>query len=162
MSRINSLDDTIAAIATAQGIAGIGIVRISGKGALKIADKIFLSKDKNKPSKFKTYTMHYGWVVNKSAGKKEIIDEVILALMKAPRSYTKENTVEVNCHGGIIALRKVLDLVLASGARLAERSEEHTSELQSHSFISYAVFCLKKKKTKSKIKKKIKKIKLFS
>lgn len=114
------LNDTIAAIATCIGDSGIGIVRISGKGALKIADKIFISSDKKKSSDFKTYTIHYGWVVGTN---NNIIDEVILTLMRAPRSYTKEDVVEINCHGGIVALRSVLDLVLEKGARLAEPGE---------------------------------------
>jgi tRNA modification GTPase len=119
MVRYN-LDDTIAAIATPIGESGIGIVRISGKDALKVADKIFVSKDGKKPSEFKTYTTHYGWVVDEIT---KIIDEVILTVMRAPRSYTKEDIVEINCHGGIVALRAVLDLVLEGGCRLAEPGE---------------------------------------
>ena len=136
------MNDTIAAIATPIGESGIGIVRISGKDALSIADKIFVSKDRQKPSTFKTYTTHYGWIVNQFSGSKvlkfsnpdlrtneltnqrtEIVDEVILTVMRAPRSYTKEDIVEINCHGGIVALRRVLDLVLENGARLAEPGE---------------------------------------
>jgi len=140
----HDFDDTIAAVTTAIGESGIGIVRISGKDALAIADRIFLSREKNKPSEFKTYTVHYGWVVNplfscpvgqlsgstdnrrtgEPANRRtEIIDEVILTVMRAPKSYTKEDVVEINCHGGIVALRGVLDLVLANGARLAEPGE---------------------------------------
>jgi len=116
----NDLTDTIAAIATALGFGGIGIVRISGKEALNIADKIFVSVDKNgKPSNFKTYTTHYGIIVNKGS----IIDEVILTVMLGPKSYTKEDIVEINCHGGIVALTDVLNLVLENGARLAEPGE---------------------------------------
>ncbi len=113
------INGTIAAIATAIGEAGIGIVRISGKDALRIADKVFISKDGNKASTFKTYTTHYGSVAKGS----QIIDEVILTVMRAPRSYTKEDIVEINCHGGIVALRKVLDLVLENGCRLSEPGE---------------------------------------
>ncbi|MCM8801325.1 MAG: tRNA uridine-5-carboxymethylaminomethyl(34) synthesis GTPase MnmE [Candidatus Omnitrophica bacterium] len=123
--------DTIAAIATPMGESGIGIVRISGKEALLIADKIFLSKDGKKPSSFKTYTVHYGWIIesssrlNPSSSTKEyeVVDEVILTVMRAPKSYTKEDVVEINCHGGIVALRRVLELVLDNGARLAEPGE---------------------------------------
>jgi tRNA modification GTPase len=134
--------DTIAAIATAVGESGIGIVRISGKDALKAADKIFFSKDGKKPSSFKTYTTHYGWIVSgrrsQVAGRRlslksmrhdtcdtrqDIVDEVILTVMRAPKSYTKEDIVEINCHGGIVALRRVLELVLESGCRLAEPGE---------------------------------------
>ncbi|MCU0652328.1 MAG: tRNA uridine-5-carboxymethylaminomethyl(34) synthesis GTPase MnmE [Candidatus Omnitrophica bacterium] len=114
-----NLNDTIAAIATPIGDGGIGIVRLSGKDALAIADKIFVSKDKKKPSGFKTYTTHYGCIVDKS----KVVDEVILTIMRSPRSYTKEDIVEINCHGGIVALRAVLDLVLANGTRLAEPGE---------------------------------------
>jgi len=122
-------DDTIAAISTPVGESGIGIVRMSGKGALAIADNIFLSKDKGKPSQFKTHTVHYGWIIDKikkpetSSQKPEIIDEVIVTVMRSPRTYTKEDIVEINCHGGVMALGAVLDLVLASGSRLAEPGE---------------------------------------
>ncbi|MBU4149008.1 MAG: tRNA uridine-5-carboxymethylaminomethyl(34) synthesis GTPase MnmE [Candidatus Omnitrophica bacterium] len=114
------LDDTIVAISTPIGEGGIGIVRLSGKDSLKIADKIFASKDNKKPSKFRTYTVHYGHIVEKVH---KIVDEVILTVMRAPRSYTKEDVVEINCHSGIVPLKKILDLVLISGARLAEPGE---------------------------------------
>lgn len=113
------INDTIAAIATGPGESGIGIVRISGKDALSVTDKIFISKDKKNPSDFKTYAMHYGLVLD---GQK-IIDEVILTVMRRPKSYTKEDVVEINCHGGIVALRKVLELVLENGCRLASPGE---------------------------------------
>lgn len=112
------LTDTIAAIATSCGESGIGIVRLSGKEALKIADRIFVSKDKKKPSEFKTYTLHYGWIT-----AKEIIDEVLLTVMRAPKSYTREDVVEINCHGGLSSLRRAMDLVLENGCRLAEPGE---------------------------------------
>jgi tRNA modification GTPase len=111
--------DTIAAIATGMGDSGIGIVRISGRDALKIADKIFVSKANKKISTFRTYTTHYGWVSDKG----NTIDEVILTVMRAPRSYTKEDIVEINSHGGIVAQRRVLDLVLENGARLSQPGE---------------------------------------
>lgn len=136
------MNDTIIAIATGLGQSGIGIIRLSGKDALAIADKIFISKDRKPASSFKTYTIHYGYIVNPSArqpvcpskdedwktGKLEdwkakIIDEVILTVMRAPKSYTKEDVVEINCHGGIISQRAILDLVLENGARLAEPGE---------------------------------------
>lgn len=136
------LDDTIAAISTPVGEGGIGIVRLSGKDALKIADRIFVSKDGVKPSRFMTYTVHYGHIVDhkpqpkpaclpvgrayRQAGRDRrsvVIDEVILTVMRAPRSYTRENVVEINCHGGIVPLKKTLDLVLGSGARLADPGE---------------------------------------
>ena len=113
-------DDTVAAISTPVGEGGIGIVRISGKAALSIADKIFTSKDGGKPSAFKTYTVHYGHIVNPQT---EIIDEVLLTIMRAPKSYTREDIVEINCHGGIVPLRKVLELVISCGGRLADPGE---------------------------------------
>jgi len=113
------LNDTIAAIATPPGESCIGIVRISGRSALVVADRIFVSKDKKKPSAFKTYTTHYGWIVKEV----KIIDEVILTVMRSPKSYTKEDIVEINCHGGILALRAILDWVLENGCRLAEPGE---------------------------------------
>ena len=112
---IDNLEDTIAAISTAVGEGSVGIVRLSGQNALAIADEVFAGKRNLKPSEFKTYTMHYGRIV--CAG--EVIDEVILTIMRAPHSYTREDVVEINCHGGIVALRKVLDLVLERGCRLA-------------------------------------------
>lgn len=122
-----NLTDTIAAVATAVGEGGIGIVRVSGKGALKIADRVFLAKDGKLPSSFKTYTTHYGWIVDSrqpDAGHRtSIVDEVILTVMRAPRSYTKEDVVEINCHGGVVALRGVLELILDNGCRLAEPGE---------------------------------------
>jgi len=111
--------DTIAAISTPAGIGGIGIVRVSGKDALKVADKIFRSNNSLKPSEFKTFTTHYGWIYD---GDK-IIDEVILTVMREPRTFTKEDIVEINCHGGIVPLRAILDLVLNSACRLAEPGE---------------------------------------
>jgi len=119
------LTDTIAAIATTVGDSGIGIVRLSGKEALAIADRIFFSKGSGKPSEFGTFTMHYGWVAEdiRESSPRNIIDEVILTVMRSPRSYTKEDVVEINCHGGIVATRQVLDLVLRCGARLASPGE---------------------------------------
>jgi len=115
----HDIGDTIAAISTPVGEGGIGIVRISGKDALEIADKIFFARDSLKPSSFRTYTTHYGLIKDKD----EIIDEVILTVMRAPGSYTREDIVEINCHGGIVALRDVLDLVLEKGCRLADPGE---------------------------------------
>ncbi len=111
--------DTIAAIATAMGESGIGIVRLSGREALSIADKIFYSKGSGRPSQFKSYTLRYGWIKDGS----RLIDEVILSVMRQPRSYTREDVVEINCHGGLAAVKAVLELVLARGARLAEPGE---------------------------------------
>ena len=113
------LSDNIVAISTPPGESGIGIVRISGPSVLEIADRIFLSKDGSGPSKFKTHTIHYGYIVD----KEKRIDEVLLTVMRAPRTYTREDIVEMNCHGGIVVLREVLDLVLDNGCRLAEPGE---------------------------------------
>ena len=112
-------EDTIVAVSTPIGEGGIGIVRLSGPEALKIANEIFVSKDGGRPSQYETYTTHYGHIVNDS----RYIDEVILTVMKAPKSYTKEDIVEINCHGGIQAVRKVLELVVKCGARIAEPGE---------------------------------------
>lgn len=123
------MEETIAAISTPVGEGGIGIVRMSGARALAIADKIFRSKDGKRPSQFETYTTHYGHIVEiasppSTARNDEIvIDEVILTVMRAPKSYTKEDIVEINCHSGIISLKKILELVLKLGARLAEPGE---------------------------------------
>lgn len=131
MRNVN-LADTIAAMGTGLGDAGIGIVRLSGKDALKIADKVFASCDGKKPSTFKTYTLHYGLIVKPSSSvsqyvihntQYEVVDEVLLTIMRAPKSYTKEDVVEINCHGGIVAMRAVLDLVLENGARIASPGE---------------------------------------
>ncbi len=121
----NSSIDTIAAISTSVGDSGIGIVRLSGKDALDIAGKIFKSKDGKKPLEYKTHTIHYGWVINTSKGEKtgEIVDEALLTVMRAPRSFTKEDIVEINCHAGIVATRRVLELCLENNARLAEPGE---------------------------------------
>jgi len=112
--------DTIVAVATPAGEGGIGIVRMSGKTAIKLADKVFVSQNKQKPSQFRSHTIHYGRVVSK---KKEIVDEALLTVMKAPKTYTREDVVEINCHGGMTALRNVLGLLVSSGARIAEPGE---------------------------------------
>ena len=124
------MNDTIVAVSTPIGEGGIGIVRLSGPDSLKIADRIFASKDGKKSSKFKTYTVHYGNIVNFNSHTRKlahpqthVIDEVLLTVMRAPRSYTKEDIVEINCHGGVQAAKKVLGLVMKSGARIAEPGE---------------------------------------
>jgi len=120
MKRTNP-NDTIVAISTPVGEGGIGIVRLSGRDVFGIADKIFLPKDGLKPSQFKTYTTHYGHIMDSATQK--IIDEVILTVMRSPKSYTKEDIVEINCHGGIVPLKKILELVVGMGARVAEPGE---------------------------------------
>jgi tRNA modification GTPase len=115
----DNLQDTIAAIATATGEGGIGIVRLSGKESLAIANKIFVGLDKKKPTQFKSFSMHYGKVVDSH----KIIDEVILTVMRGPKSYTRQDVVEINCHGGVLSLRKILELTLKYGCRLASPGE---------------------------------------
>ena len=112
--------DTIAAIATAMGNSGIGIVRISGDAAIEIADKIFRTKNgKLKIRDAATHTIHYGYVYDQG----EWIDEVLLMLMKGPKSFTAEDTVEIDCHGGMLVTCRVLEAALKAGARLAEPGE---------------------------------------
>ena len=108
--------DTIAAIAN----SGIGIVRISGDEALDVADRIFRpKKGSRKVSDMETHTIHYGYVTDGD----EVIDEVMLLIMKAPRSYTCEDTIEIDCHGGVLVMKKILETVLKYGARPAEPGE---------------------------------------
>ena len=112
--------DTIAAIATGLSEAGIGIVRVSGDDAFAVADRIFRpAGEKKRVEDYESHTVHYGYVVDGG----EIIDEVMLSLMKKPRSYTKEDTVEISCHGGLFLLKRVLEAALKNGARLAEPGE---------------------------------------
>ena len=112
--------DTIAAIATALSESGIGIIRISGPEAIEIADRIFATKSGRRILKnCDTHTMHYGYIMNHD----EVVDEVMVSLMRAPRSYTTEDTVEINCHGGVLLMRKILETVLENGARMAEPGE---------------------------------------
>ncbi|MDP8266989.1 MAG: tRNA uridine-5-carboxymethylaminomethyl(34) synthesis GTPase MnmE [Candidatus Aceula meridiana] len=119
----NSLEDTIAAISTPSGQGGIGIVRVSGKEALSIGDEIFVGVNERKPSEFKTFTLHYGRVINRKGKAEEVVDEVLLTVMRAPKSYTCEDVVEISCHGGTVPLKKILMLTLDHGARLAEPGE---------------------------------------
>lgn len=111
--------DTIAAIATARTNSGIGIIRISGEEAVETADRIIRLKAGKKLSGCKSHTVHYGFVKDGD----DTVDEVMVVLMKAPKSYTKEDTVEINCHGGILVMDRILDLVLKNGARPADPGE---------------------------------------
>lgn len=113
-------NDTIVAIGTRPGEAAIGIVKISGGDSIAIAEKIFRSKSKKKLSIVDTYNMIYGHIIDRNGA---IIDEVIVSVMKNPRSYTKEDVIEINCHGGLIATEKVLELCVENGARIAEPGE---------------------------------------
>ena len=118
------IDDTIAAVSTPIGEGGIGIVRLSGDKAIPTAEKIFRSKSGKKLKDVSTYTTHYGHVISNGRGAaSQIVDEVIVTVMRRPKTYTREDVVEINCHGGITALRSVLDLVLAKGARPARPGE---------------------------------------
>ena len=112
--------DTIAAIATGMSNGGISIVRISGEQALEIIDKMYSGKSgKKKISEQKSHTIHYGYIMD----GEETIDEVMVSVMKKPNSYTREDVIEINCHGGIVVTRKVLEAVVKQGARPAEPGE---------------------------------------
>lgn len=111
---------TIAAIATAMSDSGIGIIRISGDEAIEIADKVYRSKSgKKRLVDVESHTLHYGFIYDDD----ELIDEVMVAVMKGPNTYTKENTVEIDCHGGILVMNKILETVMKNGCRLAEPGE---------------------------------------
>ncbi len=116
------LHDTIAAISTAVSESGIGIIRISGEHALDIADRVYASPGgKSHLSEKPSHTIHYGYV--RDAETKEVIDEVLVSIMRKPRSFTAEDTVEINCHGGVYAMKRVLESVIKAGARAAEPGE---------------------------------------
>ncbi len=111
--------DTIAAIATGMTNSGIGIVRISGSEAFSIIDKIYKTKKNKLLSQAESHTIHYGYIYDDD----ELVDEVMVSVMHAPRTYTGEDTVEINCHGGLFIVQKVLETVLKHGARMAEPGE---------------------------------------
>lgn len=110
---------TIAAIATSLTESGISIIRISGEDAFKIADHIFISKSQKKVCDFKSQTIHYGMIVE----NEEPVDEVLLSVFRSPHSYTTEDVVEINCHGGILLTKKILSFILKNGAELAQPGE---------------------------------------
>ena len=110
------MNDTICAIATSQGVGAIAIIRISGEDSIKVVNKIFKGKDLEK---VESHTINYGHITD---GDK-IIDEVLVSVMKAPKTFTAEDTVEINTHGGISPTNKVLELLLENGCRLAEPGE---------------------------------------
>ena len=110
---------TIASISTAPGVGGIGIIRMSGENTFKILDKIFAPKNPEEIEKIQGYTIKYGYIKD----EEKIIDEVLVSYFKAPKSYTTENMCEINSHGGIVVMRKILDLCLKNGADLAEPGE---------------------------------------
>jgi tRNA modification GTPase len=118
---MTSWDDTIAAIATPLGEGGLAIIRLSGPKALAVADQSFVPVGQRslKPSAAPTHTIHYGHIVRDG----QRIDEVLVSVMRAPRTFTREDVVEISCHGGLLVTKLVLDTVLANGARLAEPGE---------------------------------------
>lgn len=114
------MDKTIAAISTAMSASGIGIVRISGDEAMEVISRIYCSKNGNKDiKKVKSHTIHYGFIYD----EEEVVDEVLVMIMKGPHTYTGEDTVEIDCHGGVYAMKRVLETVLKNGAEIAEPGE---------------------------------------
>lgn len=114
------MDKTIAAISTAMSASGIGIVRISGDEAMEVISRIYRSKNGNKDiKKVKSHTIHYGFIYD----GEEVVDEVLVMIMKGPHTYTGEDTVEIDCHGGVYAMKRVLETVLKNGAEIAEPGE---------------------------------------
>lgn len=111
--------DTIAAIATAMANAGIGIVRVSGENAVEAVDRVFCAKNGKSLKDAVSHTIHYGFIVENGI----MIDEVLVMLMKAPHSYTREDTVEINCHGGVLIMQKILEALIRNGVRPAEPGE---------------------------------------
>ena len=113
-------NDTIAAISTAPGVGGIGIIRVSGIDAIEIVDQVFRAANKKTLKESPSHTIHYGHILNKD---EKILDEVLVMLMKAPKTFTREDVVEINCHGGPVPLEAVLMELIRHGARLAESGE---------------------------------------
>ncbi len=120
MYQFKSLEDTIVAISTPTGSGGIGIVRLSGNNSFAIAEALFTAKNKRLLSSFESFKVHYGWVKKQDG---EIIDEALLTVFRAPKSYTAQDVVEISCHGGTVSVRTILSLALELGARLAEPGE---------------------------------------
>jgi len=118
---VKIMSDTIAAISTSIGEAGIGIVRMSGKDSIAIGNKVFRGKRVENLSEVENRKLTYGHIVDPETGM--IIDEVLIAYMKEPYTYTRENMVEIYCHGGVVAVKRILELLLNNGARLAEPGE---------------------------------------
>ena len=114
-----SQNDTIAAIATGMTNSGIGIIRMSGNQAIEIADQVFRSKSGQKVSEMQSHTIHYGFIFDQD----EMIDEIMLLIMKAPQSFTTEDTIEIDCHGGVYVMKRILETVIKNGARPAEPGE---------------------------------------
>ena len=115
----NQYNTTIAAISTAMSNSGIGIVRMSGSDSFEIADKIYKGKRDKKLSDQKSHTIHYGYIMD----HEDTVDEVLVMLMRGPHSYTGEDTVEINCHGGVYIVKRILEILIKNGARPAEPGE---------------------------------------
>ena len=120
MYQLKNLEDTIVAISTPMGHGGISVVRLSGKESVSIADKMFQANNKMKPSKFPSFTVHYGWVCDE---KGKTIDEALLSVMRGPKSYTKEDIIEISSHGGVVSVKGIVATACELGARLAEPGE---------------------------------------
>ena len=116
---MNFNNETIAAVATALNDSGIGIIRVSGDDAIEIVNKIYKSPGKKNLVDFESHTINYGFIYDGD----DLLDEVMVSIFKAPRSYTAEDTVEINCHGGVLVTNKVLQVVIKNGARIAEPGE---------------------------------------
>lgn len=116
-----NIDDTICAIATALSPAGIGIIRISGNEAVKIVSNIFVNSKKDKIALKESHKIHYGYIYDEK--KNDLIDEVLILTMLKPKSYTAEDVVEIQCHGGLLVLKNILNLLVENGARIAEPGE---------------------------------------
>ena len=115
----NYIIPTIAAISTAMSNSGIGIVRMSGPEAFQIADRVYKGKKEKKLCEQQSHTIHYGYMVDGD----QVIDEVLVMLMRGPHSYTGEDTVEINCHGGVYVVKRILELLIKNGARRPEPGE---------------------------------------
>ena len=117
---MSDIRQTIAAISTSMsGSGGIGIIRISGDEAVAIADSVFTAKSGKKLSESRSHTIHYGYI----ADNEKKVDEVLVMLMKGPKTYTREDVVEINCHGGSLVMNRILELLVQKGARIAEPGE---------------------------------------
>lgn len=114
-------EETISAVATSLGEGGIGIIRLSGQNAIAVAEKIFVGINNKKAAEVKNFQAAYGNIIDPDSGDR--VDEILLLVMRAPKSYTREDVVEIHCHGGALPLRRILDLTLKYGARLAEPGE---------------------------------------
>lgn len=117
----NSQSDTIAAIATPPGVGGLGVIRLSGPEAALIADKVFRAPAGRTLDGAASHTIHYGHIIDPETGA--VVDEVMAAVMRAPRSFTAEDVVEISAHGSPVVLQKILLLLLRAGARMAQAGE---------------------------------------